>query len=162
MTGVQKWSYTNHVDFSSTFYIMQQCFFLCSIYIGFNYSWSSLKLIKTHTHTHTKKHTLFSNQRYVSPLSLCIYMDELQAVTSRPRVGQPGIPWGVPVPLFPAIHSSITSKAPSAGGFYTNTCSLIYNSQWACRHPRLGITHVDNSSGAYILGSKGHCLNLEV
>lgn len=65
-------------------------------------------------------------------------------------------------PCFPPIHSSITSKAPSAGGFYTNTCSLIYNSQWACRHPRLGITHVDNSSGSCTLGSKGQRLNSEV
>lgn len=30
ITSVQKWSYTNRVDFSSTFYIMQQCVYLCS------------------------------------------------------------------------------------------------------------------------------------
>lgn len=110
-------------------------------------------------HTHKETHTFFKPVLCEPPVSVYLY-------GWAPGCDQQTQSWTASHPLrcpcFPAIHSSITSKAPSAGGFYTNTCSLIYNSQWACRHPRLGITHVDNSSGAYILGSKGQCLNLEV
>lgn len=129
---------------------------------GFENSWKILQLIIEHSHRHkqTKRCTRLQRQCDISPLSLHICMDEIQACDQQTQS------WTVWHPLrcprFPPIHSSITSKAPSAGGFYTNTCSLICNSQTARLHPRLRITNVDNSNGFCILGSKGQCLNVEV
>ena len=96
-------------------------------HIGKNDSWSSLKLIKAHSHRHKNKRTFFSEPVPYKPPA-CVYLygwapgcdQQTQSWTARHPLR---------CPCFPPIHSSITSKAPSAAGFYTNTCSLIYNSQ---------------------------------
>lgn len=124
----------------STLCFMQQCLFFCST-------------ANQSTVTQTERNTLFFSEPMLHKPPVSVYL-----YGWAPGCDQQTQSWTAWHPLrcpcFPPIHSSIISKAPSAWGFYTNTCSLIYNSQWPCRHPRLGITHVDNSSGACILGSK--------
>lgn len=94
--------YLNPCGFIVQNYFMQQYRFLCSV----RRLELFLKLPEAHqsTQTHNEMHAFFfffspQNQCNVSPVSLYICMDELQAMTSRPKIGQPCIPWGAPISL---------------------------------------------------------------
>lgn len=80
------WNIMHHAVISSLF----------SMHVGCNYSPNSPKL--NIANSHKEKHT-FQSQCYISPLLLCICVAGVQALTSRPTVGQLDIPRGAPASL---------------------------------------------------------------